>query len=553
MIIEFLKISWKNDFLDRESLAFKALERNVSGAVKSVFTSDEIKVEILEFKPGSILAFLNLTTDSGVDEVKERLVNETRNGTIGGFLVFPKLFTASLSDVVLKIKVSCNDSVNDKEFNSVESLLNTVQMELPRNSISTIRKISCPDPGNVTIVTLRVEIEKSTSENPNEELKGLRSKVITGQVGHNFSVVPDWRAYIPGNKLFFATFELQSATPNVSQTRADLEVEIKELFGNERSFKYATVEMKNNKSVVVEVGMHTSASELPREALTPLIDSVNKEKSIGVFPVKAPLRFSVDPNTLTRKIVELHFHQKVVGCDVSQVNDSRYMAAEKAAVNFTSKLKQYKYFIAANLKSLKCVDGNTVYAVFVVTLTPNAPNVRKTLPGSLRFLRLCETDEAVYHYGVKIVSLTPTSFLKFNYVHYVCYKPKTTVVTAATEFPAPVPQPKLYVELRLGITWGEFCSKLDHSLKQKVAWNLHDKNGDLVSPDRIVFINVHKNCNDPTKKDDLAKVWFYVSKKSGSKDLDTCLTLKVYRLLRLFLENANTKHLGPDFEGKVFI
>ncbi|XP_068693544.1 uncharacterized protein [Montipora foliosa] len=110
--------------------------------------------------------------------------------------------------------------------------------------------------------------------------------------------------------------------------------------------------------------------------------------------------------------------------------------------------------------------------------------------------------------------------------------------------------PNLFIVTRLGMTWKEFCSKLEHSLKQRVGWSLYDKNGTGVSPDRIIFMNVKTNCDDPSKKNEQTEVWFYVS-KSGSKELDEWLTLKAYRVLQMLLENGNAKQLGPEFEGKV--
>lgn len=79
---------------------------------------------------------------------------------------------------------------------------------------------------------------------------------------------------------------------------------------------------------------------------------------------------------------------------------------------------------------------------------------------------------------------------------------------------------------------------------------MRDSNGTRVSPDRIVYINVERNCADPGKKDELVEVWFYVS-ESGSKEVHKSLTLKAYELFKMFFKNGNTKQLGPDFQEKV--
>ena len=107
----------------------------------------------------------------------------------------------------------------------------------------------------------------------------------------------------------------------------------------------------------------------------------------------------------------------------------------------------------------------------------------------------------------------------------------------------------MYIKLKLKLTWGEFCSKRD-ALKERIAWNLRDSNDARVCPDRIVYINAERNCADPGKKDELAVVWFYIS-KSGSKEVHIDLTLKAYELFKMFFKNGNTKPLGPDFEEKV--
>lgn len=81
-------------------------------------------------------------------------------------------------------------------------------------------------------------------------------------------------------------------------------------------------------------------------------------------------------------------------------------------------------------------------------------------------------------------------------------------------------------------------------------WNLYDKNGIRVFLDRIIFINVEKNCVDLSKKDEYVEVWFYVF-KFGLNILYRCFILKVYKLLKMFFENGNMKLFGIEFEGKV--
>jgi hypothetical protein len=111
--------------------------------------------------------------------------------------------------------------------------------------------------------------------------------------------------------------------------------------------------------------------------------------------------------------------------------------------------------------------------------------------------------------------------------------------------------PRLFVRLRLALTWSQFCSKLEDSLKHNIAKNVYDKNGNTVSPDRVVFINSRKNCAEPSKANEQVDLWFYIANQTGSKNPSKCITLKAYRVLKLMADNGNTKMMGSDFEGKV--
>ncbi|KAL9986464.1 hypothetical protein ACROYT_G000618 [Oculina patagonica] len=573
VIIEFVDFSWKMEFLNKSSPEYMALRFNITEAVEMVLDAKNLSsnVQVMEFKPGSVLAFLNISTDKPMSVVKQTLQNQMLNGTIGAFNVSKTLFSGSLFDVVLKIKAECNESLEHKDFNQSvrESLTRAVNKALPGNEKATVQKVKCPDPGNVTIVTVRLQDDNSSTENPNKELESLQDEVKKGRLG-NFTVIPEWEAYIPGEKLFSVSFSLSNPSQDNSKTIQDLEQAIKNIFENDTDYKYVTVELlEDNKTAVVKVGMKTGAADQPNEALKPLKDSVNQGK-VGQIPlVKNSFKAYVNPNTLTKKEFKIRFRLNMTDCDAKKEE------ATDLVEDYINRLNNYQYFIKAMIQTLDCVNGNVykqqrmAQAWFLVYVSPAAPDSREQF---MRYLLKCGTEGdrgPTYDGGVRVVTLTPTSpemLVGADYTHPVCIKPKTPkstyttpttpLSTIPTKGPAssstpPIEQkPSLYVKVKLGITWGEFCSKLEHSLKQKIAWNLYDKNGTRVSPDRIIYINVEKNCADPSKKDEHAEVWFYVS-QSGSKKLHKCLTLKAYKLLKMFLENGNTKLLGPEFEGKV--
>ena len=558
VIMEFVNIIWKMEFLKNSSQGYIDLESDITNAVEDTLDAKNVSsnVEVMELKPGSVLAFLKISTTDPETKVKEILRNQTSSGKIGPLAVTKTLFSGSLFDVVLMIKAECNDTHELKGFKESKSLIHAVQEALSDNKTVTLRKFTCPDLANVTVVTVRVQVENSSTENPSKELQGLQEKVSDGQLG-NLTVIPEWQAYIPGEKQFSVSFNLKKPSQNRSKTIKELERAIEKIFENDTGYRYVTVElMKDNKTAIVKVGMKTGAPDQPNEALKPLKENVNRGQLGNTTVVKKSFKAYINPNTLTQKVFKIRIRLNMTDCD------SEPKEATDLVVAYINRLKNYELFIKAELQEYKCVNGSyykkqrMVEAWFLVYVRPAAPDSRGQF---IKYLYKCSGDRPVYDGGVKIVTLTPTSpeYAVGDYDHFVCSKPtKPTDATTSKTDPTKEPtssieqKPKLYVKVKLGITWGEFCSKLEHTLRQKIAWNLYDKNGTSVSPDRIIFINVEKNCADPSKKDEQAEVWFYVS-KSDSKKLHKCLTLKAYKLLKMLLENGNTKPLGPEFEGKV--
>ena len=556
--------------LNRSSPLRIALAENVTQTIENFFKAKNVSasVQVIELKPGSVLAFLKVSTNKTENDAKEMLQNQMKRGMIGSLQVSKSLFSGSLFDVVLKLKAKCNDSKELKGFKQSRNLTLEIEKLLPGNETATVEKIACLETEDVTIVTVRVQVENSTAKNPNEQLRDLKRKVDDGRLG-NFTLIPEWQAYIPGEKLFSVSFNL-TFTNGTSETIEVLQKAIKDLFQNESDFSYVTVELKNNQTVIVKVGMKTAASDQPYEALAPLKQSVTDGQVGNVTLTGNSFRAYINPNTITQKVFEVHFRLNMSDCDKSMNGE-----AKKVFEDHVNTLTRYEYFIDAKLINVSCVNGHYypndrfVYAVFLIYITPDAPET---------FFRLLFKCEYIWDWGVKFVTLTPTSpeIPVGKFTHLNCSRPTTpTGLTEGTSPTRPkegtsrtspkegttkkvtssgtppiVQNPCLYVRMKLAITWGEFCSKLEHGLKQKIAWNLYDKDGTRVSPDRIIFINVKKSCAEPSKKTEPAEVWFYVS-KVGSNKLHRCLTLKAYRVLTMFVENANTKELGPEFEEKV--
>ena len=559
--IEFKDIAWKMELLNRLSSMHISLAKNVTQTIENFFKAKNVSatVQVIELKPGSVLAFLNISTNKPENEAKEILQTQLKGGMIGGLRVSKSLFSGSLFDVVLKLKAKCNDSKELKGFAQSPNLTHIIEKVLPGNETATVVKVACLETENVTIVTVRLQVENSTAKNPNEQLRDLKKKVDDGRLG-NFTLIPEWQAYIPGEKLFSVSFNLAVAN-GTSETVEVLQKAIIDLFQNESDFTYVTVELKNNQTVIVKVGMKTAAPDQPYEALAPLKQSVTDGQLGNVNLIGKSFRAYINPNTITQKVFEVHFRLNMSDCDkkiISQNGEANKTVEDY--VNMTLRRNHDEYFIDSKLIRISCVNGHYypndrfVYAVFLVYITPDAPE---------KFLhRLCKCNY-IRDWGVKFVTLTPTSpeIPVGNYTHRVCSRPKTPTPRTSSEgttkkvtssgTPPIVQNPCLYVKMKLAITWGEFCSKLEHSLKQKIAWNLYDKDGTRVSPDRIIFINVEKSCAEPSEKTERAEVWFYVS-KVGSTKLHKCLTLKAYRVLTMFVENANTKELGPEFEEKVW-
>lgn len=594
---------------------FVALTTNLTTAVTDALkTVGDARVEVVEFKPGSVIAVLNVTTlSSNEKDMKTKLTDEMKDGQLGGFSVDPTVYSGTLFDVVLRVVYACNSSLADKGFDQKENFETAMSKEMSANPEflgASIQRIDCSTTGNITIVTARVQIGGPSASSPYKELNALKSQVDAGQVG-NFTVVREWKSYTPGEKVFYVRVTLKTESADTAQTRKQLEQFVESEFKSEDNFRYVQASTPDSKTAIIEIGMASSTSEFLSVALSPLAADLNRAKLGNVTIVKTENRVTIDTRSLTRKTFEVTFVQYVSSC-VSDSNDPHYKNLSQGFWRYIDeKLKASKInevYVESKVTNIKCQNSTTLRGYAYIYLKPTAQD---DIEQFLRPFYKCKEQLNIYNAGIRITLKTPTkpnTEGRWSYVlggvsiTYVCPKPKpptkppiistaTTPTPQATSSPSPTTEaslsstgkitdkpvnatehtlppetttrpttrvilptlavePELYVKLKLGLTWGEFCSKRD-ALKERIAWNVRDSNDIRVSPDRIVYINVEQNCADPGKKDELAEVLFYVS-ESGSKEvLHKELTLKAYELFKMFFENGNTKQLGPDFQEKV--
>lgn len=608
-------MTWSEDLFNNQSSRFVALATNLTTVVSNVVsTIGHASVEVMEFKPGSVIAVLKVTASSSMqNDMKAKLTTEMKDGEIGGLSVDPTLYSGTLFDAVLKLKYACNDSAADKGFDRKGDLKKSISTVMSGNSkfiAANILLIECLEADNVTIVTARVQINDLSAANPNKELSSLKSDVDAGRVG-NFSVIPEWKSNVPGEKLFRILATLKTESSNMTQTKKELEELIADKFKSDANFKYHNLEMPDNVTVVIDIGMSSSTSELPSVALNPLSSASDLGKPSGpqlgnLKLIRKATKITIDPKSVTRKMFEVNFARNVPSCNASQIADTDSLHYKNFSQGFWKFIDDSirakginPFYLETKVTRLICHNTTTVRGFSNVYMKP----FTEDKIGQLGFLLKCKIEVGIYDWGLKVTLKTPTlsdtkgswNLLQGVWIHWVCPRPtsptpppsslssttkvKTTTgiptstsgpsstkppmntteptttseatkpPTAKSTLPTPDSKPQLYVKLKLGMTWGEFCSKRE-TLKERIASNVHDKSGTRVLPDRIIYVNVKKKCADASKKDEPAEVWFYVS-KSGSKEVHKCLTFKAYRVFKMFFENGNTKQLGPDFEEKV--
>ncbi|XP_029193481.2 uncharacterized protein LOC114959565 isoform X1 [Acropora millepora] len=608
--IQLTKTPWSDELFNEQTPSFISLSSNLTSTISSVLKDHvgEAKVEVLEFKPGSVIAVFKVTALSSLEsEIKNRIVAEMRDRKLGSFAVEPVPYSGAIFDVTIKINTACNDSAVNKGFVKKEKLENAIITNLVSSNkeftAANIRFINCPQDANenITIVTARVQLNDLSAVNPSKVMRSLKSSVESGRVG-NFSVVPEWKSFVPGEKLFHFRATVRHDSAHALQNKTGLEELIQERFKAKSNFRYVNLEIPNNTTLAFDIGMDSSTSELPFIALDALASDLRWSTLGKVKFFRNTIRVTVDPKSLTKKTFEVNFAQNVPNCNATEIANTssfHYKNLSVGAEEFIDSTlrathrKVKEFYLETEVQALRCHNVTTVRSVSYVYLKPNAEDKIGLLYPLLR----CKVEPAIYDWGVKIQLKTPTTLdirgswnvLQGIWIHWVCPRPpkpkpptqRPTVPTTTTgkptnrskisttdsllnetKSPATSKRPttketlstsssktELFIKVDLGMTWREFCSK-QGVFRERIAGILEDNNGTKLSPDRIVYVNVAENCADPNKQNELAEVWFYVS-KAGSKDLDISLTLKAYELFVMFFENANTKPLGPDFEEKV--
>ena len=232
------------------------MAKNLTVAVSHVLKNvGNASVDVVEFKPGSVIAVLKVTALSAAEPfIKTQLANDMSDGDLGGFSVDPNLYSGSIFDVDFKVKFACNDSAADKGFDQrgdFENALSTVMSSDPKYIAFNITHIKCLKEDNITLITTRFQINEPTSPNPNKILKNLKNAVDAGKVG-NISVVPEWKSFIPGEKLFHIIASLKSESSNTTQTKMELKTTIVDAFKVDKKFKYVNIDMPSNKTVVID-------------------------------------------------------------------------------------------------------------------------------------------------------------------------------------------------------------------------------------------------------------------------------------------------------------
>ena len=628
--IQLSQTPWSEDFFNNKSAMSVALATNLTTAVSKVIkTVGHGTVEVVEFRPGSVIAVMKVTASSLHEKaMKAKLESEMKDGDLGGFSVEQTLYSGAIFDVILKVKFSCNDSLPDKGFIQKEELVNAISSGLSGNPEvlnASIHGIECSEADNITMVTARVQINDPSTANPYKELSGLRSQVDSGKLG-SFSVVPEWKSYIPGEKVFYVRVVLKTGSTNTTQTRQQLKQFIEDEFKGDSKFRYVHVVMPDNTSAIIEIGMRSSTSPILSLALAPIGYELGRANLGNVLVNRKLNRVTIDIKSLTRKIFVVRLTKYVPSCmdaDVKNTSSSHYNELSQRFTQFIdTNMKAHplnsQFYLSTEVITLTCKNSTSVQGYSYVYMKPNTEDKIANLNGALY---KCSTEPGIFDHGLKISLRTPTnpdargtwstSLDGVSLTRGSCLKPKppdptnpsptapptttepptqvstagnrtttpatgnqtttpgfsstkpqttttmkpvvtsetTTPPTTKVVLPTLPKEPELYVKVKLGLTWGEFCS-IQHVFKERIAWNVRDQNDTRVSPDRIIYVNVERNCADPSKNDELADVWFYVS-KPGSQEADESLTSKAYELFKMFFENGNTRQLGPYFEEKV--
>ena len=457
--IQLSQTPWHEDLYNKQSPTFVALATNLTTAVSDALkTVGDTTIEVVEFKPGSVIAVLNVTTlSSNETDIKSKLTEEMKDGQLGGFSVDPTIYSGTLFDVVLKVVYACNDSLADQVFDRKEEFEKAISKEMsdnPKFLGANIQRIDCSAADNITIITARVQIGGPSTFSPYKELSHLRSQVEAGRVG-NFTVVPDWNSFSPGGKVFYVYVTLQIETVDTALTRKQLESFVESEFKSEDNFSYVHATTPDSKTAIIEIGMASSTSEFLSLALSPLAADLNRAKLGNVTVVRKENRVTIDTRSLARKTYDVTFVQYVSSCEGNS-SHPHYKNLTQGFWRFIDeRMKANKInevYLETKVKSITCQNSTTLRGFASIYLKPTAPD---DIGQFVQPFYKCKTLINIYNAGIRIALKTPTQpdtegqwspALGGVKVTYVCTKPKpppkpTTISTTTTPTPHPTSSP----------------------------------------------------------------------------------------------------------------
>lgn len=552
--LELTEKSWNANLLDKTSNEYKKLRDDLSDALESSLNSSIVFVNIVGFSPGSVIATFTMTTsNSHFPSARKNLEKKLKEGKLGNFSVVPTLISENTFEVMFKVNETCAPDFLNKSSKTFKSFRSKVEKAVRNESTKamnitdvTLKNIECPEDKSYTSVTLLVQIDQPKSQSPDEALGDLKTNVTNGKVGA-LSVYPDsWKAQKQGARQFVVSLKLTKA--NIS--KRELQDAISQVMGNKSDYIYNSVEIQNG-TATITVGMESTASSNPNEALKPLKEAV-ESGAIESIRVKNGSYDARIESPLGKKVFQVKLDYPISSCVPNTLNDPKYEKAVKEYIDKSFKNSK-TYLRVALVELLECKDK----AIRVQVVIDMAPSVSDNASKSLITLMDC-ANPSNEGKTFDVLLLTPTTAGSSQPTTHSCDKsptPTKIVTPAASPTTKPVvPEklPKLYVKVRLDMTWRKFCQEnLDQKLKKKIAENLYGKNGQRVSAEQIVFFNKEKRCKDPMKQDEQVDLWFYVSATPGSNKVSKCLTVKAYKVLKMFFDNGNTDKLGADFDGKV--
>ncbi len=151
--IQLSQTAWSEDLFNNRSSGFVLLATNLTTTISDILkTVGDARVEVLEFKPGSVIAVLKLTAFNSIEGAlfKTKLESEMKDRMLGTFSVDPTLYVGTIFDVVIKVKLVCNNTVVDKGFGQKGDFVKAISSAMSSNTGflgANIKRIECSEAG----------------------------------------------------------------------------------------------------------------------------------------------------------------------------------------------------------------------------------------------------------------------------------------------------------------------------------------------------------------------------------------------------------------------